>query len=252
MDIQMPEMNGYEATGHIINTMGLNIPIIAMTADNNECERRKCSELGMCDYVTKPFRQEELFSAISLTIKNRNNINIMQERNITDKSSSESKEFKRRYNKFGTSEAKKSNKIYFTHFISSGDKKRHKTSFLSSIKERVESVNRGVLKDYSGDDNELEKELIEAFIKDFPSYMHSLEEHIMNRNYIEIQKLAHKMKSGVSYFGLNRVKRSLIEIEEFSKMADINLIKPYFEIIKYNLNQNISELRLLLNNCYKF
>jgi len=55
MDIQMPLMNGYEAT-EAIRTMvnGRNVPIIALTAGTVKEERDRCIEAGMNDYITKP------------------------------------------------------------------------------------------------------------------------------------------------------------------------------------------------------
>lgn len=55
MDIQMPVMNGYEATFEIRNKLKLDIPIIAMTAHALTTEVDKCIKAGMNDYVSKPF-----------------------------------------------------------------------------------------------------------------------------------------------------------------------------------------------------
>jgi CheY-like chemotaxis protein len=64
MDLQMPEMDGYQATQHIRSRMKMEIPIIAMTADAMKGESDKCIEAGMQDYVSKPFEPKELFSKI--------------------------------------------------------------------------------------------------------------------------------------------------------------------------------------------
>lgn len=57
MDIQMPEMNGYEATQLIrgMNEAGAKVPIIALTAGNVKGEKEKCIEAGMDDFISKPF-----------------------------------------------------------------------------------------------------------------------------------------------------------------------------------------------------
>jgi PAS domain S-box-containing protein len=55
MDIQMPIMNGYEATEEIRKlTLGKNVPIIAITAGTEKEERNKCIEMDMNDYISKP------------------------------------------------------------------------------------------------------------------------------------------------------------------------------------------------------
>lgn len=61
MDLQMPVMNGFQATAYIRQKLKLNIPIIAMTASALRNEQVKCFELGMNEYVTKPFAPSELF-----------------------------------------------------------------------------------------------------------------------------------------------------------------------------------------------
>jgi len=64
MDIQMPEMDGYEATKHIRTVMKSKIPIVAMTADALQGESDKCFEIGMNDYISKPFEPGDLYNKI--------------------------------------------------------------------------------------------------------------------------------------------------------------------------------------------
>ena len=65
MDIQMPEMNGYEATSIIVEHTKKDRPIIiAMTANAMQGDRDKCFEVGMDDYVTKPMRVNDLVKVI--------------------------------------------------------------------------------------------------------------------------------------------------------------------------------------------
>jgi PAS domain S-box-containing protein len=61
MDLQMPEMNGLQATAYIRNKLKLQLPIIAMTASALRNERERCFEMGMNEYLTKPFVPAELF-----------------------------------------------------------------------------------------------------------------------------------------------------------------------------------------------
>jgi PAS domain S-box-containing protein len=62
MDVNMPEMDGYTTTRHI-RTMEepyRSIPVIALTADAMQGDKEKCIEAGMTDYISKPFRLEEI------------------------------------------------------------------------------------------------------------------------------------------------------------------------------------------------
>lgn len=65
MDIQMPEMNGYDTTIYIREQMKLNIPIIAMTAHALPGEKEKCISFGMTDYISKPINDVELSRLIA-------------------------------------------------------------------------------------------------------------------------------------------------------------------------------------------
>jgi CheY-like chemotaxis protein len=63
MDISMPTMDGYQAT-LLIRKFNKDIPIIALTANAITGFREKCMECGMNDYISKPFKKEELFAII--------------------------------------------------------------------------------------------------------------------------------------------------------------------------------------------
>lgn len=66
MDIQMPVMNGMDATLIIRNELNLSTPIIAFTANAIESEIAKYLKCGMEDYIVKPFRENELYQKIEL------------------------------------------------------------------------------------------------------------------------------------------------------------------------------------------
>ena len=64
MDVQMPVMNGYEATAVLRQQLGLGVPIIALTANAITGEREKCLAAGMNDYLTKPFQETSLVKMV--------------------------------------------------------------------------------------------------------------------------------------------------------------------------------------------
>jgi PAS domain S-box-containing protein len=69
MDLQMPVMNGFEATEYIRNKMNSKIPIIALTADVTTVDLAKCKAVGMNDYIAKPVDERLLFSKIVGLVK---------------------------------------------------------------------------------------------------------------------------------------------------------------------------------------
>jgi CheY-like chemotaxis protein len=71
MDLQMPEMNGFEATSFIRNTLHSTIPIIALTADVTPIDIERCKEVGMNDYVSKPIDEKVLYAKILQCLQSR-------------------------------------------------------------------------------------------------------------------------------------------------------------------------------------
>jgi signal transduction histidine kinase/ActR/RegA family two-component response regulator len=68
MDLQMPEMDGYETTEYIRKTLQLNTPIIAMTATAMAGEHLQCLRAGMNEYMTKPFEFADLYKRIAVLL----------------------------------------------------------------------------------------------------------------------------------------------------------------------------------------
>jgi PAS domain S-box-containing protein len=67
MDVQMPELDGFEATGRIRALPGAaaRIPVIAMTANVLAGDEERCREAGMDDYIGKPFRPDNLLAKLA-------------------------------------------------------------------------------------------------------------------------------------------------------------------------------------------
>jgi CheY-like chemotaxis protein len=67
MDVQMPVMDGYEATRRI-RAMGLPLPVLAMSAGVMESERAECEAAGMNGFIAKPVEYEQMLEAIIRSI----------------------------------------------------------------------------------------------------------------------------------------------------------------------------------------
>lgn len=71
MDMQMPVMDGINATKYIRNTLKLNdIPIIAMTANAMISDQKICQDAGMNDHLAKPFDMDMLTEIIIANLPN--------------------------------------------------------------------------------------------------------------------------------------------------------------------------------------
>ncbi|MBF0444530.1 MAG: response regulator, partial [Magnetococcales bacterium] len=72
MDLQMPILDGFEATKYLLDDPDtMNIPIVAMTAHAMSGDRDRCLGAGMSDYVSKPIELEQLYACIKKWIKPR-------------------------------------------------------------------------------------------------------------------------------------------------------------------------------------
>jgi PAS domain S-box-containing protein len=72
MDVQMPEMDGFEATAAIRareQVTGNHVPIVAMTAHAMKGDRERCLDVGMDGYISKPLQPSELFEAVESFVR---------------------------------------------------------------------------------------------------------------------------------------------------------------------------------------
>jgi len=71
MDLQMPEMDGYEATSYIRQTLKKTVPVIAMSASNFEEDIKKCMQVGMNTCISKPFEPADLCELILKVLRDQ-------------------------------------------------------------------------------------------------------------------------------------------------------------------------------------
>jgi len=72
LDIEMPRMDGYEVASHVRNDERLkNVPIIMITSRVGEKHRARAIELGVDDYLGKPYQESQLIDAITPLVERR-------------------------------------------------------------------------------------------------------------------------------------------------------------------------------------
>lgn len=84
MDIQMPLMDGYQATHIIRDELHIYTPIIAMTAHALAGEKERCIQSGMNDYLSKPFKESDLLSKITRWVKDEGTNESSEDKRMID------------------------------------------------------------------------------------------------------------------------------------------------------------------------
>jgi CheY-like chemotaxis protein len=74
LDLQMPHMDGFQTAKYIRKILGSNIPIVAMTAGAYANEQTRCFEIGINQYLSKPFSAEDLFQRLKYLLLNEHHL----------------------------------------------------------------------------------------------------------------------------------------------------------------------------------
>ena len=197
MDINMPVMGGFEATEKIREyekETGKHLPIIALTAQAFEEDKKNCLAAGMNGYVSKPFDREDLIEAINSIQKQLPELP-EHESNVAlaDENSSQ---------------------------------KRSSRQIDKSVFDKVSALKR-----VSGSEDFL-KEVLTVFVEDCPGYIQGLEESIQKGNANDVRQAAHKIKSAVGNLSASRVYDAASRIENRARKSMLEGIEEHFEELK--------------------
>jgi two-component system, sensor histidine kinase and response regulator len=179
MDVQMPEMDGYEATAEIRRREGLDkhTPIIAMTANVMRGDREKALETGMDDYVSKPVNLEQIKKVLARWVSR-------EEKN--------------------TEQGAYATEAADDGAAASGPSIDH-------------SVLDG-LRDLQGDgEPDIVCELIELFLADVPPQLVALREAVQSGDMLSVKRIAHTLKGGSRNMGVVRMAAICAELEEIGR-----------------------------------
>ncbi|MHB1106504.1 MAG: ATP-binding protein [Lutibacter sp.] len=180
MDLQMPEMDGFEATDYIRNTMKLNIPIIALTANVTTVDLEKCKAVGMNDYISKPVEELILYKKIvDLLIKP-----IPEKPNDVNQNKDLKKDFDQ--------ENEENDKI--------------KCTDLTYLKQRTKSNQKLML------------EMISLFLEQTPSIISAMKQSIAEKDWPSLYKAVHKLIPSFAIMGINmNYENNARKLQEYAK-----------------------------------
>ena len=134
MDIQMPILDGYQTSEKIRKELHLTLPIIGMTANIMPDALSKCLKYGMNDYITKPFREFELYNIVKKYVFQSNHVNKYDDKKI---SLSEKKTTDKFINKTHLLDLSRGNKAFTIEIIE---------LFLKQTPEQLDAIETAIIR----------------------------------------------------------------------------------------------------------
>ncbi len=209
MDIQMPEMDGYEATRQIrsrtTTTINPKVIIVAMTAHALKSDKDRCLAAGMNDFLTKPVRLDELNEVLTRAID-------------TLKKQSLKSDYPMEESFFGEED------------IESEDFSQEDGG--SSPVRDTKLFDRGAFLEKLDDDIELYKELLDDFLQSADSYLEEIETGIKEEDFEKIRVAAHSIKGSSGSIEAHQMQTAAHELEKSAKQQDRSLVDESLETME--------------------
>jgi CheY-like chemotaxis protein/HPt (histidine-containing phosphotransfer) domain-containing protein len=208
MDVQMPEMDGFEATAAIRRreqVSGGHIPIIAMTAHAMAGDRERCLAAGMDAYVSKPLRPDDLLATIDVVARG--------------------------------SAAGQSDRVR---------PEPGPTAGVASDTERVFSTIDGdaLLADF-GENRTLLAEVISAFLFDVPGQLSAVRAAAATRRAESVAAAAHSLKGSVGLFSMTGAYEIARALEHAARGGDLTALDAHCEELERAVRSVREELEAL-------
>jgi signal transduction histidine kinase/CheY-like chemotaxis protein len=207
MDVQMPEVDGFEATRQIRHqeqATGRHVTIVATTAHAMTGDRELCLQAGMDDYISKPINREELLEVLA-----------------------------RRGAQRVLSSAEPGG-----HRIKTGE---------VLAKEALMVLNKAEVLSRLDGDTELLRELIDMFLADSKSLLAHVSDAVTRQEPDGLERAAHKLKGTVSIFGGQAAMKAAQQLETMGRERDLSHAGETYPELKRHieaLEEALSELRL--------
>jgi len=211
MDVQMPEMDGIEATQHVRrlpDPVKAGIPIIALTANALKGDSEKYLAAGMTDYLAKPFDEARLFRVIS--------------RNLT-----------RLQNPVGSAATPIATALTHNNNNSNmtpGNTRLYDLSMVQSV---------------SGGDEGFIKKMVALFIETVPQNVQDLKSALQEENWDQVGKTAHKLKSTIDSMGIKSIRQEIRTVEANARQKEaLDQVAPLVATIDSVIRECIGQLQM--------
>jgi len=210
MDVQMPEMDGIEATQHVRklpDPVKANIPIIALTANALKGDSEKYLAAGMTDYLAKPFDEARLFRVIS--------------RNLT--------RLKDPIGSPASIAPAHSYNLNNNSNMTSGNIPLYDLTMVQSV---------------SGGDENFIKKMVALFIETVPQNMQDLKNALKEENWDQVGKTAHKLKSTIDSMGIKSIRQEIRTVEANARQKEsLDQVAPLVATIDNVIQECIGQLQ---------
>jgi two-component system sensor histidine kinase/response regulator len=215
MDVQMPEMDGIEATHHIrANPMWKELPIIALTAHALKGDREHLLASGMDDYVSKPIKASDVFAAIERQIAR------VSAQNTASLSADEPPDV--------GSPTQVPTVAALTEVMAEDDNK----PVLNELR---------FLDDFEGD-TEIYLEMLEMLAEQSAGQAIAIEKAISNQEAHELQFVAHSLKGASATVGADRVSAVAFELEKIGRSGDVGPAAEAYQLLRREVELLLEEV----------
>ncbi|MBB5059294.1 signal transduction histidine kinase/DNA-binding response OmpR family regulator/ligand-binding sensor domain-containing protein [Granulicella aggregans] len=204
MDIQMPEMDGIEATSRIRQEergTSNHIPVIAMTAHAMKGDRERCLAAGMDEYVSKPINASKLELAIATVIRQRNPARTADPSELASSM-------------------------------------RQGAPEMAAV-----SWDRDKVLENLGGDEDLFRQVIEIFMEEAPKHLAELRVAMVERDAKAIEKTAHSLKGELGYFAVPEILRAARELEEKGALPEWGGVVELIDLLDARVSELLGAIR---------
>jgi two-component system sensor histidine kinase/response regulator len=216
--VQMPEMDGFEATAAIRAReaqSGRRLPILAMTAHAMKGDRERCLEAGMDGYVSKPIQAQELFTAIEALLKGPLPV-------AADRGDPQAGTPTVGRPPLGSRLPVDPAATIQSPSSSSDPTRREPRALEPEEPERSDILDRAELLHRMGNDRELLRTLVSLFQESCDQQLRELREAIARGDREQIASLGHAIKGSVGNFSARAAFRAALRVEEAGRAGDLS------------------------------
>lgn len=195
MDIELPTMNGLRATQIIRKELQSLIPIIALTSNTRDEDRKICLDAGMDEYIKKPFDRQELFDKISDALEN---ISLIRKQESVAP-------------QINMNTSKNNNKTTSTQ----------------------PNFDLTKLRNMCNDNEQMVNKMLQSFAAKTPAILQQLNENLLKKDFTQVADIAHKLKAPIDMIDIQEITADIRQIESCTK-TEINYAQLSAQVNKVN------------------